>query len=241
MNSPWASLKFLLPPTRTSRQRLAVAGGALLLLAGLAWGLWALLAPQKVDDSKTWFSVEFTTDSQAHPVHLTLPDGKEGLFDLLMIENLSDKTLSLLAFSSRPRIPGLPPDQVMTAWAQWIATSKQGIIVQPRSSWVLNPNDLDCLPSFHGHTWISVFFDNAHPATVLGLPATVLPPAFHGRFRVSFCLSRLPQSQIPTPQRSRQAFAGLLQSEVDSSNKTMWVIPTEQIITLNGLTEAGLR
>ena len=85
MNSPWASLNLLLPPTRTSRQRIAVAGGALLLLAALAWALWALLAPPKVDNSKQWFSVEFTTDNQAHPVHLTLPDGKEGIFDLLMI------------------------------------------------------------------------------------------------------------------------------------------------------------
>ena len=89
MNSPWASLNFLLPSTRTPRQRTAVAGGALLLLAGLAWALWALLAPPKVDYSKQWFSVEFTTNNQAHPVHLTLPDGKEGVFDLLMIENLS--------------------------------------------------------------------------------------------------------------------------------------------------------
>ncbi len=202
MNSAWASLNFLLPPTRTPRQRLALAGGALLLLVGLAWGFWTILTPENVDYSKTWFSVEFTTDNQAHPVHLTLPDGKEGMFDVLMIENLSDEPLSLLAFSSRPRAPGLPPDQIMSTWAQWIATSRQGIIVQPRTTWVLNPNDLDRLPSFHGHTWISVFFDNAHPATVLGLPATVLPPAFHGRFRVSYSRSRLSQDQISTPRRS---------------------------------------
>ena len=57
MNSPWASLKPYLPPMRTSRQRYAVAGGALLLLAGLGWGLWALMAPQKVDYSRTWFAL----------------------------------------------------------------------------------------------------------------------------------------------------------------------------------------
>ena len=68
-------------------------------------------------------------DNQARPVHLILPNDKKGIFDILMIENLSDEPLSLLAFSSRPKISGLPPDQVMTAWAPWIATSKQGIIV----------------------------------------------------------------------------------------------------------------
>ena len=240
MNSPWASLKSYLPPTRTSRQRTVVSGGALLLLAGLTCGLWTALAPQKVDYAKTWFSVEFTTDNQAHPMHLTMPDGKEGMFDILMIENLSDKPLSLLAFSSRPRVPGLPPDQIMSTWAQWIATSRQGIIVQPRSTWVLNPDDLDRLPSFHGHTWISVFFDNAHPATVLGLPATVLPPAFHGRFRVSYCRSRLSQDEIPTPRRFRKALIDLLQNELDGTHKTTWTLPGEEIKNINGLSEASL-
>ncbi len=196
MNSLWASLKSYLPPSRTSRKRYAVAGGALLLLAGLVWGFWTLLTPEKVDYSKTWFSVEFTTDNRAHPIHLTLPDGKEGMFDVLMIENLSDKPLSLLAFSSRPRIPALQSDQVMTAWAQWIATSRQGIIVRPQSTWVLNPSDLDSLPSFHGHTWISVFFSDAHQTCAGGLPAAELPASFHGRFRVRYCSSQLPDAQI---------------------------------------------
>ncbi|MCI4398720.1 MAG: hypothetical protein JHC34_07765, partial [Acidobacteria bacterium] len=89
-----------LPSGRTPRQRTLVAGGTLFLLAGLAWALWLLLASPKVDYSKQRFSVEFTTNNQAHPVHLTLPDGKEGMFDILMIENLSDEPLSLLAFSS---------------------------------------------------------------------------------------------------------------------------------------------
>ncbi len=220
MNSPsWASLNLLLPATRTPRQRLALAGGALLLLAGLAWGLWAFLATPKVDYSKTWFSVEFTTDNQAHPVHLTLPDGKEGMFDLLMIENLSDKPLSLLAFSSRPRIQGLPPDQTMTAWAQWIATSRQGIIVRPRSSWVLNPEELERLPAVHGHTWIGVYFDDVRPADSGRLPATVLGPAFRGTFRVTYCLSQLSDRQISLPQVNRQDLVRLLRQEVDATGK----------------------
>ena len=241
MNSPWASLNLLLPSTRTPRQRLALAGGALLLLAGLAWGLWAFLSPQKVDYGKTWFSVEFTTDNQAHPVHLTLPDGKEGMFDILMIENLSDKPLSLLAFSSRPRISGLPPDQTMTAWAQWIATSRQGIIVQPRSTWVLNPNDLDRLPSFHGHTWISVHFYDSHPAATCGLPATVLPSHFSGRFLVHYCLSKLSEGQLVAPRLHRQDLVLILQHEVDASERTSLVLAPRQLSTVNGLTTVDLQ
>ncbi len=241
MNSPWASLNFLLPPTRTSRQRTAVAGGALLLLVGLGWALWALLAPSELDYSKKWFSVEFTTDNQAHPVHLTLPGGKEGMFDLLMIENLSDEPLSLLAFSSRPRVSGLPADQIMSTWAQWIATSRHGIIVQPRSTWVLNPNDLDRLPSFHGHTWISVFFSDAHPALAGGLPATVLPPAFCGRFRVHYCFSQLSECQLGSPQFQHQGLVRLLQEEVDISDTTTTAFIPCDISNANGLTVPELR
>ena len=241
MNSPWASLNFLLPPTRTSRQRLAVAGGALLLLGCSAWILWTLLAQPKEDYRRTWISVEFTTDNQAHPMHLTLPDGKEGLFDILMIENLSDEPLSLLAFSSRPRVPGLAADQIMSAWAQWIATSRQGIIVQPRSTWVLNPNDLDRLPSFHGHTWISVFFSDTHPATTGGLPVTVLPTRFRGHFRVQYCLSRLPEDQLAAPQAHRQNLVGALQYEVDASDKNAWGVRVGDLSALNGLSGAALR
>jgi hypothetical protein len=194
-----------------------------------------------VDYSKTWFSLEFTTDNQAHPVHLTLPDGNEGMFDILMIENLSDKPLSLLAFSSRPRIPGLPLDQAMTAWAQWIATSRQGIIVQPRSTWVLNPNDLDRLPSFHGHTWISVFFKNAHMKSTGALPATVLDPAFHGRFKIQFCLSQLPDDQVAAPQLHRQEILRLLQDEVDAGGKRATVLGPRDIALQGGLGNLELR
>jgi hypothetical protein len=241
MNSPWASLNFLLPPTRTPRQRTVVAGGALLLLTGLAWGLWALLSPKKVDYGKAWFSVEFTTDNQAHPVHLTLPDGKEGMFDMLMIENLSDEPLSLLAFSSRPRVPGLPPDQIMSTWAQWIATSRQGIIVQPRSTWTLNPDELDRLPSFHGHTWISVFFSGGNSATVDGLPATVLPAQFQGRFRIYYCLTQLLEGQFAASQLRRLDLARLLRQEVEASGKAVTKVGNHEINNTAILTPAELR
>jgi hypothetical protein len=241
MSSPLVSLNFLLPPTRTSRQRTAVAGGALLLLAALAWALWALLAPPKVDYSKTWFSVEFTTNNEAHPVHLTLPEGKEGMFDLLMIENLSEEPLSLLAFSSRPHVPGLPPDQIMSTWAQWIATSRQGIIVVPHSTWFLDPTDLDRLPAFHGHTWISVFFKNAHMKSTGALPATVLDPAFHGRFKIQFCLSQLPDDQVVAPQLHRQEILRLLQDAVDAGGKRATVLGPRDIALQGGLSNVELR
>jgi hypothetical protein len=241
MNSAWASLNFLLPPRRSSRQRTVVAGGALLLLACLAWALWTLLAPAKEDYSKTWFSVEFTTDNQAHPVHLTLPGGKEGMFDLLMIENLSDEPLSLLAFSSRPRVPGLPADQIMSTWAQWIATSRQGIIVQPRTTWVLDPNDLNRIPSFHGHTWISVFFSGTPPATVIGLPARVLPGGFCGHFRVHYCLSQLPEGQLDTAQLHHKDLLNLLKNSVDGSGKSEVIQASSDIGMTAGLTAALVR
>ena len=241
MSDPWASLKPFLPPMRTSRQRFAVAGGALLLLAGLVWGFLALMAPQKVDYNKTWLSMEFTTDNQAHPVHLTLPGGKEGIFDLLMVENLSDKPLSLLAFSSRPRISGIPADQVMTAWAQWIATSRQGIIVAPRSSWVLNPEELERLPAIHGHTWIGVYFDDAHPADSGRLPATVLGTAFQGRFRVTYCPSRLPEVQMALPHFHRQELATLLRQEIDATGKTRARIAPSDLRSVTALSALDLR
>lgn len=230
-----------IPFGRTPRQRIALAGGALLLLAGLVWGLSALLAPPKVDYSKTWFSVEFTTDNQAHPVHLTLPGGKVGTFDLLMVENLSDKPLSLLAFSSRPRISGIPPDQVMTAWAQWIATSRQGIIVGPRSSWVLNPEDLERLPTIHGHTWIGVYFDDARPADSDRLPATVLGPAFRGRFRVTCCPSMLPEPQVFLPQVHRQELTTLLRQEIDATGKSSAQLSPLDLRLVTALSAADLR
>lgn len=241
MSSPLASLKPFLPPLRTPRQRYAVAGGALLLLAGLTWGLWTLLATQKVDTQKIWFSMEFTTDNQAHPVHLALPDKKEGMFDILMIENLSDKPLSLLAFSSRPRISGIPPEKVMTAWAQWIATSRQGIIVQPRSSWVLNPEDLDRVPSFHGHTWIGVYFDDAHPAEAGGLPATMLGPTFRGSCRMTYCPSKLSEGEVSLPQVNRQDLVRLLREEVDASGKTITPLGSCDLRAITRLTAENLR
>ena len=241
MSDPWASLKPFLPPMRTSRQRFAVAGGALLLLTALVWGCLALMAPQKVDYNKTWLSMEFTTDNQAHPVHLTLPGGKEGMFDLLMVENLSDKPLSLLAFSSRPRISGIPADQVMTAWAQWIATSRQGIIVAPRSSWVMNPEDLQRLPAIHGHTWVGVYFDDAQPADSGHLPATVLGSAFQGRVRVTYCPSQLPEAQVFLPQVHRQELTALLRQEIDATGKTSAQLSSLDLRSATALSAADLR
>ena len=243
MNSPWASLKSHFPPMRTPRQRAAVARGVLLFLGVLVVGIWAICVLETPSEMeyKQWLSVEFTTNNQAHPVHLTLPDGKEGMFDILMIENLSEEPLSLLAFSSRPRVPGLPADQTMSAWAQWIATSRQGIIVQPRSTWVLNPNDLDRLPSFHGHTWISVFFSHERHASAGNLPATVLPALFRGRFKVHYRVSQLPEDQVNRPQLQRQRFAQLLQTEADEPEMILMTLSNQDIGLTSGLSNADLR
>jgi hypothetical protein len=157
-----------------------------------------------------------------------------------MIENLSDEPLSLLAFSSRPRVPGLPADQIMSAWAQWIATSRQGIIVEPHSTWRLNPQDLDRLPSFHGHTWISIFFSHAKPNLTGGLPATVLPPTFNGRFRVYYCFSPFRESQIATPPLSRRNLVRPLQYEVDPNDKAVTVMGASDIAVADGLAATEL-
>lgn len=208
----------------------------LLAAAAAAGALIGLLFVKKDVVPTEVLSVEITTDNQAHPLRLTLPDGKEGMFDILRIENLSDEPLSLLAFSSRPRIPGLPADQVMIAWAQWIATSRQGIIVEPKSTWVLNPNDLDRLPSFYGHTWISIFFSDTKPNLSGGLPATVLPPTFHGRLRLYYCLSQLSGDQIAITQMHANDVVRILQREIDISKRNSLALNPCDLNTANGLT-----
>ncbi len=240
MSSPWASLRPHLPPMRTSRQRLAVAGGALLLLACLAWGLWAFLPPGKSDYRRTWFSQAFTTNNAAHPLYLTVPGVDQGNVDLLTVENLSSEPLSILPFSSRPRPFLLTGQQIMSAWAQWIATSRQGIIVEPHSTWVMNPDDTGRLPAVHGHTWITIFF-SAEPPASSGLPAAVLPPGFAGRFRVRYCLSRLPEAYVALPQVHRQEITRLLQDELDAAGKAAQPLFSCDLSNRNDLTPSELR
>ena len=170
----------------TPRQRALAAGGALLLAAVIAWGLHALLALGEPDYRNTVFTREFTTDNMAHPIHRTLPGGKEETFDILKVENLSDQPLSLLPFSSRPRIPNERPDQVMVNWARWIATTRQGIMVQPHTTWTRGPADRGTLLSIRGHTWIAVFFSGAQASEAAAVPVTVLPGTFRGRFRMGY-------------------------------------------------------
>ncbi len=158
-----------------------------------------------------------------------------------MIENLSDEPLSLLAFSSRPRVHGLPADQIMSAWAQWIATSRQGIIVEPHSTWRLNPQDLDRLPSFHGHTWISIFFSHAKPNLTGRLPATVLPPTFYGRFKITYRLSQIPEEQLALPELCREDLVHLLRDEADASSKNASSKAPMNTSEANGLTAAEIR
>ena len=230
----------LLSLGRSPRQRAAVAGGALLLFAGIAWGLWPLMAPAKDDVSRTWFSQEFQTNNAAHPLYLTAPGSDQRETDLLSVENLSSEPLSILAFSSRPRPFLLTGRQIMSAWAQWIATSRQGIIVEPHSTWVMNPNDTGKLPAVHGHTWITIFF-SAQPPAPSGLPAAVLPPGFAGRFRVRYCLSRLPEAYVALPQLHRQEITRLLQDELDAAGKAAQSLSPCDLSKLNDLTPTELR
>ena len=229
-----------IPFGRTPRQRLAAAGGALLLSAGIAWGLWALMAPAKDDASRTWFSQEFRANNAAHPLYLTVPGVDQRNVDLLTVENLSSEPLSILPFSSRPRPFLLTGRQIMSAWAQWIATSRQGLIVEPRSTWVLNPTDVGRLPVIHGHTWITIFF-SAEPLAPSGLPAAVLPPGFAGQFRVRYCLSRLPEAYVALPQVHRQEITRLLQDELDAAGKAVQPLSPCDISNRNDLTPTELR
>jgi hypothetical protein len=218
-----------------------VALGAVALVAAcLGWVNYWLVPARKPDYSRKWVSVEFTTNNTAHPMHLSVPEVDNGNYDLLMVENLSSEPLSILAFSSRPRLSGLTGEQIMSTWAQWIATVRQGIIVEPKSTWVMNPNDIEKLPVIHGHTWICIFFSATH-ASGDSLPATVLPASFGGRFRVHYCLSQLPEDQVAVPQMHRRDFVDLLQNEVDASDKTTLALDPRDITSKNGLTASELR
>ncbi|MFZ5984473.1 MAG: hypothetical protein ACOYXN_08920 [Acidobacteriota bacterium] len=241
MSSPRASFTPHLPPMRTPRQRLAVAGGALLLGLFL-WALWVYCDPGRLDLRKTWFSVEFTADNGAHPVHLTLPEGREGVFDLMVVENLADQPLSLLPFSSRPRAGGLSVEQEMAAWANWIATNRQGIIVEPRSTWFLDPKALDRLPAVHGHTWIAVYFAKGPSPVPAGrLPATVLPGAFSGTFKVHYCPSRLSREWLAATQSYRSDLVAALEHESSVIGKTFLTLGKRALYGPTRLTEAERR
>lgn len=241
MNSPLASFKPLLPPMRTPRQRFALAGGALLLGLFL-WALWVYCDPGRLDLGKTWFSVEFTSDNGAHPVHLALTEGKEGVFDLMVVENLADQPLSLLPFSSRPRMAGLSQEQEMAAWANWIATSRQGVIVEPRSTWFLDPRDVDRLPAVHGHTWIAVYFAKGPSPVPAGhLPATVLPGSFSGTFKVHYCPSQISPEWLAATQSHRGDLVAALEQESSVAGKTFLTLGKRALYGPARLTEAERR
>ncbi len=241
-----ASLKGFLGDThwvsfgRTLRRHAAVAGGALLVLVLVGWGLLFLLTPGKSDYWGLGLSQEFTTNNAAHPLAPTVPGVDQGEEDLLTVENLSSEPLSILAFSSRPRPFLLTGRQIMSAWAQWIATSRQGIIVEPHSTWVVNPADIGRLPVVHGHTWITIYFSAGHPAAA-GLPAAMLPPGFAGRFRVRYCFSRIPDAYIALPQVHRQKIAQVLQQELDTAGTLPQTLPPCDLSNRNDLTPSELR
>ena len=222
------------------RQQYTAACIAVLMAVGLSLAVYFLFPRREPDYRKQWFSVEFVTNNTAHPMHVSLPGADKGNYDLVMIENLSSEPLSILAFSSRPRLSGLTGEQIMSTWAQWIATARQGIIVEPNSTWVMNPSAIDKLPVVHGHTWICIFF-SASNATGNTLPATVLQPGFSGRFRVHYCLSQLPEDQVAVPRMHRQGLVRLLQDEVDASDKTTFALDPCDITSQNGLTVSELR
>jgi hypothetical protein len=220
---------------------LAVAGGALLLGLFL-WTLWVYCDSERADLRRMWFSVEFTSDNGAHPVHLTLPEGREGAFDLLVVENLAEQPLSLLPFSSRPRRAGLSQEQEMAAWANWIATSRQGIIVEPRSTWFLDPAAVDRLPAVHGHTWIAVYFAKGPMPVPAGhLPATVLPGTFSGTFKVHYCPSRLSREWLAAVQSNRSDLTAALEQESTVDGKTFLTLGKRSLYGPARLTEAERR
>jgi hypothetical protein len=224
----------------SGRLQFTLACMAVLMAIGLGMAVCLIFPGREPDYRKQWFSAEFATNNAAHPMHLSLPGADTGFYDILTVENLSSEPLSILAFSSRPRLSGLTGEQIMSTWAQWIATARQGIIVEPHSTWVMNPSNLEKLPAIHGHTWICIFFSAAHAGDG-ALPATVLPSSFGGRFCIRYCLSQLPEDQVAVPQMHRQNLVKLLQYEVDASDKSVFTLASRDISNHNGLTALELR
>ncbi|MEJ2368029.1 MAG: hypothetical protein P8Z49_06710 [Acidobacteriota bacterium] len=172
------------------RSRTALIAAAFVLAGVAATAIWYFL---RKPDGPCCYYQEIITDGRVHPLHLTYPDGREGMFDLVCVTNHSKYPLALMAFSARPHTKEdlRHPGRVMAKWAAWILRSKAIITIKPGYSWVLNPKrDVKHVNRFHGRTWLVVYFKGAlkDPAR---LEAAEMRDHFEGRFSICYLKSSL--------------------------------------------------
>lgn len=244
MISPLSRLRALrtaaLTALDTPRKRLVAGIAAAGLLAALGYGLYSWLAPQRLDYSRAWFSREYVTDNRIHPVHLSLTHDDPNTYDLLMVQNLANKPLSLMAFSSRPR--GGSANDPMGAWASWMTATNTAVTINPGYTFLLRPGDLERSALWHGHTWLAIYYEPGSltdPQPVS--PAAILPDGWTGHFRVTYCRSQLAESWLAAPATFRTQLNNTLSSQIDQAGKTTYMLDPLDLTPLNGLTSEELR
>jgi hypothetical protein len=188
---------------------------------------------------RAYYSVHVETDGLVHPVHLTYPNGEEGHFDLLVINNRSNQyPLALMAFTTRPNTSG-DPQQQMVSWAKWIIDERQVIEIPAGHAWVLKPEDRNHILSFHGHTWLALFYDPARSAN--GPTSPTVPPSYQGAFDLYYRPSGLLPKHISAPVLWATDITSTLAREADLSDAVMYPKAALDIRGHNGLTAPELR
>lgn len=239
MNNPLPALGALCARTTRRQRTVALYAAAGTLALAIGWSTYRVLFPPPFDYAGAVFSREISTDNGVHPVFLPADDTDSQTYDLLVVQNLSDKPLALFAFTARPREAS--PDTIMSSWALWIAKAKQAVTINPGYTWTIDPNDTDKLPFVHGRTWLAVFYEPVPENHPNALPSALLPDTYKGSFRVYFCRSQIEPEAVALPQLHRQALIAALRNEADLTPKRFFTLPPLAIAGRNGLTVAELR
>ena len=239
MNNPLPRIQALYARTTPHQRSITlycIIGG---LSLAILWSASRVIFPAPFDYSTAIFSRDISTDNGVHPVFLPAGDDDTHKYDLLLIQNLSNRPLALFAFSSRPS--DTSPETIMSGWALWIVKTKYAVTINPGYTWTIDPNDIEKLPFVHGRTLLSVFYEPLPENRAGALPSSLLPDGYKGSFRIYYCRSRIPSEAVALPQLHRQALLSMLRTEADLTAKRFFTLPPLSIVDRNGLSAAELR